>query len=721
MTGFEYLPRPYPYGREPFLVASGEKVAFEARFFSIPAFAAQADKRLFTVSASHPVANVFKLYINRSSNTTVSLEPTISASGYEQGTPHYADVILDIRDQLELAWARHAADSDYTTGDFRVSHLTRQREPYNMASSSRPDVIPGDYTHKESVTLTPSGNELGALGLQDIDIDEVQWQPFARPKKIATLNGMPTEPCFPMALDTNGDIPDMSSLDELRYAQLGLGGSASGGLVITGDALLQGTSVKLLTGSGANITGEGSFSEMVPWALYPSQNKLNLYYPTENSGTITASGRQAIYSTPTPPDEGVHLLNTAETGSSGYLVQNWPGNYHATSGIDRNGKAHNGVHVIDKLIYNLYEGSAGNLNIGRSRLNGKKIFGHFVGTEANSTGKVWGTTLKHSNGDTIYGWGGVLTPNAGGFASSIVSWFTTNKTLSPINWTTRSTSVWQPAAGIFGGPSSTTWTLGDIQSSASRTITFKLYNAWGYMDRIVTPDDDFASFGVKLQDTINYETHIYREGVDPVTGLFAWIELPPPQSPVYTSQALTYYQNTYEVNNFISFFFLRKLNHGMVHVNGEIGYQWSEPPSFGPIPKPTHNRFSLFGSASTKLVPATNYSVVGVSVGSFPSWTIRLHVTTNNQVIVPNQIQINGTFTAISFASNVPMTTSVVDSFGPAVWDPDEGVNYLYFSTLHSPARVYFAKMNTSFVITEINQVDTTDAILSGRPAILSI
>jgi hypothetical protein len=721
MTGFEYLPRPYPYDREPFLVASGEKVGFEGKYFSVPAFAAQVDKRLFTVSASHPVANVFKLYVNRGTNTTISIEPTISASGYERGTPHYENVILDIRNVLQSAWNGHASDSDHSAHDFRICHLDRVHEPYDLANSSRPDVIPGDYVHKESVTLTPSGNELGARGFQDIDIDEVQWQPFSRPKKIATLNGMPFEPCFPMAIDTNGGIPEMSSLDEERFGQLGLGGSASGGLVVTGDVLLQGTSVKLLSGSGAPITNEGQFNQIVPWALYPAQNKLNLYYTTENSGTITALGRQAIYDTPTPDGEGVYLLNTADVGESGCLVQNWPGNYHATSGIDRNGKAHNGVHAVDKLIYNLYEGNAGNLIVGRSVINGKKVFGHFVGTEANSKGVVWAGALKHCDGDTVYGWGGVINPNLGGFAQSSVSWFTTGKTFSPIGWTLRNTSVWQPRAGFFGSPPSTTWTLGDIQATTSRIITYKAYAQWGYMDRVITPDDNFASLGVKKQETITYETHTYQEGTDPATGGFAWVELPPPQSPVFSTQTVTFYENTFQCNNFISFFFLRKLNHGMVNVNGQIGYQWSEPGPFGVPPKPTHNQFSFFGDTSTTLTPPTAYSQSTTVIGFFPSWRILLSVTTNNQVSVPNQIQINGNFSAISFAPDIPITTSVVDKFGPAVWDPEEGVNYLYFSTIHSPTRFYFAKMNTSFVITHINQVDSTDAIMSGRSAVISI
>lgn len=719
MIGFEYLPRPYPYGREPFLVASGEKVGFEGRFFSIPAFAAQADKRLFTVSASHPVANVFKLYVNRGSNTTISLEPTINASGYERGTPHYADVILDIRDVLQSAWAGHALDSDHTAHDFRVCHLERQHEPYNLETSSRPDVIPGDYVHQESITLTPSGNELGAKTILDIDVDEVQWQPFARPKNLGTITGMPFEPCFPMVLKSNGSLPDMSSFDEEKFSELGLGGSVSGGLVITGDGLLQGTTIKLLDGSGASFVGQGTFREMVPWALYPALNQLNLYYTTQNSGTITASGRQAIYNTPTPPDsEGVFLLNVSDAGTSGKLIQNWPGNYYATSGIDVNGKAHNGVHVVDRLIYNLYGAAAGGLHHGRSILNGKKVFAHFVGTETNERGKSYNTSaVRYSNGNTVYGFGGILNPLTGSAPdfSSEVSWFSSNKTFSPLSWTSFLTTVYQPSVGIFGAPNSTNFTLGDINASTARIITRKLYAQWGYIDQVVAPDIDRAELGVKVRETVFFETHVFRE-----TAIGGWEELPPPQSPIFTTQNIVFYRNTYSVNNIFSFFFLRKPNYGFVHVNGNIAVQWGEIAA-GIAVKPVANRFSTIGATSTKLVPATAHSVRIVTIGFFPNWARRLYVTTNNQVEVPDQISISSASTSISFDPSVPMTTSRVDTFGPAIWDPDEGVNYIYFNTIDATPRFYFARMNTSFVITQINQVDSTDAILSGRAAILGI
>src|SRR5688572_32097854 len=130
---------------------------------------------------------------------------------------------------------------------------------------------------------------------------------------------MPYQPCFPMVVKTNGDLPDFSSLDTTRFEQLALGGASSGGMLITGDRLLSGSSYKLLDGSGAVSAGQGSFVQMVPWATYPAQSQLNLYYETQNSGTISASGRQSVYSTAVPANNGVHLLDVSDVGASGNL------------------------------------------------------------------------------------------------------------------------------------------------------------------------------------------------------------------------------------------------------------------------------------------------------------------------------------------------------------------------------------------------------------------
>ena len=219
------------------------------------------------------------------------------------------------------------------------------------------------------------------------------------------------------------------------------------------------------------------------------------------------------------------------------------------------------------------------------------------------------------------------------------------------------------------------------------------------------------------------ETHTFREGIDPVTGQFQWIELPPPESPTYTTQTVKYFADTYNIGNIISFFFNRNLKHGFVHAKGETYIQWSEINGGGLQALPRYGKLAPISSAprGTILIPATSHSSSTHVVGFFPSWKIRLHVVTNNQVIIPGNMAITPAASVdISFHPDVPMTTSRVDTFGPVVWDPATSLHYLYFSTTFN-GRVYFAKMNSSFQIIHINRVETTDVILNGKSAILDI
>jgi hypothetical protein len=709
----EYLSRPYPYSRSPFLVASGEKVAFEGRFFSIPAFAALLDLRLFTTSASHPVATTFKLYINKNSNATVTIEPSLSASGYERGTPHYANVITDIRSTLALAFAKHAADSDHSAQNFLVNHLQRQHIPYNLPASSRPDVIDGDYVHKSPVGVTPTGNELGAKYWQDIDLDEIQYQPFTRPTKLSTLLNIPVQPLFP-AVIKNGSLPSTSTLDDTNFNLLGIGAIASGGMLVTGDVLVNGTTIKAMTGSGASFTTEGTLQQILT-SLFPADGQLNRYYVTAQSGLITCSGRQSLYNPPTASSDQVCLVSVSEAGTSGYLVQHWPGNYYATSGIDRNGKAHSGLHFVDRLIYSLNEVSSNQFAAGRSPINGKKIFGHFGATDTSSLGRQVGGRLKYANNNAVYVYGGVTRPRVTNTTSNF-EWATLDQKLSPASWAISSTTALGPSAGIFGASDSVTWDVADINAATSAgIITYKRYAQFGSMDRVVYPDADKAGDGALTSATITYETHIFREGTDGA-GNFQWIELPPPQSPVFQTQTLNYYANTYECGNLLNNFYGRRPNFGFVNINGQLYIQWSDRISSVNV-LPTCNKFSPVGSTTQVLSPPTNRSVVGVSAGGSH---ITLHVTTNNQIPVPGTIDLSpANVNTITFAAGIPMTSAAIDQFGPAVWDPNASVNYLYFRTL--TGRFFFAKMNTSFVITQINEVDATDTILSGRSAVLSI
>lgn len=731
-SGFELLYRPYPYPREPFRLSAGELVGYEGRFFSIPAFGLLLDKRLFTSAASHPVATPIKLYVNKDAGLSTSIEPSLAASGYEDATPHYADYILDMRDLLEDVVQLHANDSEYSADDFFRAHMERNRSSYDLPNSSASGVSDLDYVHPapaNTVPVAPSSTttssteiELGAQQFQDVDMDEVMWQPFSRPKSPETgPNSIPTKPFFPAALP-NGALPTFSTLDEQKFGELGLNVSASGGVLVTGDALVEGTSIKLLTGSGQSGASEGDFVQNVEWAQFPCGDELNRYYETQNSGCINASGRQAIYEVPAGlSDDLVHLLDVSSAGTSGKLIQNYPANYNATSGIDQNGTAHAGVHTVNRLLYALGEMSANTLAVGRSLINGKKVFGHFGGIETSTKGFSINGRLKYTHGNTVYAYGGITDPFQGiGNNNSLFEWGSFNQQLSPVSWSKSSTSALQPRVGVFGGPNSTTWDVGDIMAASDGVCWFKRYAQWGTMDRMVFPGLDKAGGGSLQQDTISYETHVYREGTDNF-GHFAWVELAPPESPIYSTQTVYYWQDTYSIGNIMTAFYAQKLNHGFVHINGETYIQWS-PITNGVHVLPRTNMFGPISSAarSTRLTPSTTRSVSTAVVGFFPSWKIRLYVTTNNQITVPDSMAISPAASAtISFASNIPMTTSQVSTFGPATWDATTGLNYLYFVT--NGGQYYFAKMNTSFQIVHINRVASTDVILSGRSAILSI
>lgn len=733
---FEFLTRPYPYKREPFQLASGELVTYEGIYYSIPASSLMLDKRLFTNAEDHPVDSTIKLYINRDTGFSSGIEPDDDGEIYQIATPHYADYILDLRALIAEVTALHAADSDHPAQQFFEDHLRRVRATYDLSAH---DISDNAYVHPEPQNTVPSGTtppgasgsvpppgdgfELGAQQVMDIDIDEVQWQVFTRPKNRldATPGVIPTEPIFPAVLP-GGSLPSFTSLDETNLTELALGGATSGGVVVTGDGLATGTSIKLSTASGVSPDGSGVFSEVVPWKLFPCDRELCSYYsPHEDpSGVISALGRQAVYLAPEGLSNGVYMLAvSASTEASGLVVQHYPSNYQATSGIDANGHAHDGVHVIDKLLYNLNSPGGGGTAIGYSPINGKKVFAHWVGSEPASEGETFGSAgPKYQNGSNVFVAGNVTEAADPTFAFSTQNWATTNNLFSPVDWAGLSTSALTPSRGLFGSPASTVYAVADIQAGSTRgVVTRKVYNQWGFIDQLVAPDLDRAQGGQRKDEVINYHTIEYNEGTDPVTGDFAWIKVGESDS----STALVFYENTFVVNNIFSLFFLRRPSNGMVHANGDIYVQWSDKAGIADI-LPRKNFFAQIGQPSTKLSPVTNRTDVTVSIGFFPAWKLVRYVTTNNQVTVPDSINISPAGSEmITFDPDLGFDDTFVTEFGPPVWDPDEGVNYIYFLWDDGNAsRSFFAHMDTDFVIFRINQTDN-EGILSGRMALLSI
>lgn len=717
--GFEFIARPTPYPREPFQLASGELVGFEGRFYSAPAYALLADLRLMRPVASHPVANPFKLYINKDTGLSPSIEPRLDASGYETATPHYAEYVIDCRDAIDTVTALHAGDSEHPASRFKGAHLRRQRAPYDLDNTSASGTSDGDYVHPIPAATVPTGNELGAGYMQDIDLDEVMWQPFTRPKdkKTITSVNVPVEPIFPAVLN-EGSLPTFTALDNQHWDDLGYGAGTSGGLVVTGDRLLAGSSIKLLTGSGQPGVSEGSFKQGVPWALFPSEGEMCRYYEGTESGVfISASGRQAIYNPPVGlASNRIHLLDVSDVGTSGEVIQTYPANFQSSisgvRGSDR--KTHAGVHNVSKLLYNINATSPGFPVAGHSPINGAIVFAHFGGTEVGSKGQTIGVSPRYANGDTLYGYGGILKPHATGFPSttSTVEWFTTDNKFSPLTWNTFNTSALGPAFLPFANALITIYDVGDINFAPNDgVITRKQYALWGFVDSIICPDLDRAQGGQRISRTITYTTYRYFEN-----GVGGWNLAP--GFPTVSSSEFFFYEDTYDVNGIFSFFLFRRgrNNKGWVNVNGNIYFQWSEQGEPG-------HKFIPLGARQSRLEPARSRTSSVSSIGFFPSWKVTLTITTNNQVTVPTTMGFSpGASILLTFAPELGLTISDIRFFGPAVWDPVAGHNYIYFQLqLDRGGTFYFAKFDTNFEIFEMNKVEGTDAILTGRMALLSI
>ena len=414
---------------------------------------------------------------------------------------------------------------------------------------------------------------------------------------------------------------------------------------------------------------------------------------------------------------GVYILAVSDTGdTSGVATQHYPSNYHAISGIDANGHAHNGVHVVDKLIYNLTSQGGDGTMVGYSPINGKRVLTHWVGQEAGSQGESFGGGgVTYNNGDDVFSIGNVTTFNAGN-GTSRQNWATTGATLSPVNWSEITVSNLGPRFSPFTG-TGITYLVVDVQAGSTRgVISRQRYALWGFIDRVISPDSDRSQGGKQKTATVESHTIVYSEGTNQA-GEFEWQKF----DEYDQTTNVVFNENTFTVGNIFSFFFEKKTNNGMVHANGNVFFQWGDRTGSQDV-LPRNNKFASFGQGQSRQVPEKSHSSTTISIGFFPSWKRRLYVTTNNQVTVPTSLSVSpGGSKTITFDPDLDFDASEVESFGPPVWDPDEGTNYLFFRMVISGStRIFFAHMDTNFVIFRFNQTDG-DGFLTGSAALLSI
>lgn len=745
----EFFDRPYSYRREPFKLGVNDLVPYYGDIFSVPASGALLEKRLFTQSQNHPVNTTVRVYINKDANDSFLVEPDQTATHYESGTPHYSEVITDIRDILDESFALMANDSDWSDCDFKAAHLNRVRSGYNL-DNTRASGLPGQclYVHKAPDNTVPTEDELGYLGgFQDIDIDEIQYQPVARPKDGtflgSTLNKrILIEPIFPAILDTTGSSPSLSNADDSYYINQGLGVSSSGGnVLITGDNLIDDSVYRLYSGSGNTHSALGTFQSQVDDAEYPGSSQLSQYYtPSDSSGIVVARGRRGIYGIAVGNiAKGVYILNVGPVNTSGSNINHWPSNYQNTSGVisgpmtasgvdQTQSVTHDGVHVTDKLIYAFSEiGNPGQPIRARSPINGRTIFAHIGPTETNSLGNAFGGF--YNIGDTIYELGRVSRPFTGG-SSSEVEVGSVNKELSPASFTKAITTQLRGLAAINSlyvrRAASTQFIRRDIIApDDTPIISLKTYGLDGNVDQLVIGDDPLFGGG-QLQSFVTITTtRIYA-----VPGVGSQFD-PVLIDTIVTSRVGEFFENTFFLNNIFSFFFFRRANNGFQNVNGQPFFQFTTNVQNNIAQNPINDGFAEIPTTGNfVLTPEDPIKTGTYTVGFFPVWATRRFVSVSTQTLIPGTVTVSpANSKTIDFTSQLQnfITRDNVSRFGPPIWDANEGINYIYFQTVGgfagSPVQgfTYFAKMNTDFEIFEIVRVNSEDAILNGKAGLISV
>lgn len=721
VSGFKFIHRPYPYEREPFLVASGENVPFRDIFFSRPAYGLLADKRLFSLST---VSSPIKLYINKDANNFTSIEPRLDGSGYSQATPHYADYILDLRTLLGDVVTAHANDSTYSADDFFSSHMQRNRESvYDMDNSSASGLSTSEYTH----------DPLGSHYLEDIDMDEIMWQPFSRPGKKNTYQNIPIAPVFPMALP-NGNIPSFTSSDVSTYSKLALNAPGSGGVLVTGDALVPGTVISLVNAPGKLAVSTGSHLENVDWALFPGTDNMDSYGYNEfvnddQIGTVTASGRQAIYENPgTIENDVVLMLNIATPGSSGYLVSNWPANYYATSGVDADGWAHDGVHIIDRVLID--SPVVGKVTVGRSPINGKRVFGHVSSSDQGPNGELVGTLHYYKDGSVIRSFGGLVQQNTN--VSQVYSYGSTPENLSNHTFSQVTTNVFEPRqVNIWGPPVyGSTYNPGRQTSVSDGKPWLMHYALNGTVDKMCYPGQINHGGAAVITGTLN-ATSLKYSRLETAPGVFtSWQPFYPygPGSNETTSTStVKYTENVFDITNWYPAV-SNKVNFGFRRFKNQAHLQYS----LNPIPHPFAYKADYLLNVSNPILEYYTHppqpvltTIQYVSFGAL-NGQIKTVTTFDREFNIPSTLNPSD-IKKIDFEPALGLTNDDnVYRFGPIMHDDQTGENYIYWEGssdggFNSNQQYFFGKINSDAKIYYYNRVPGEDAILGGNPLVLSL
>lgn len=726
--GIEFFERPYRYGRFPFRISVGENVPYSGVFYGQPGFAALTDQRLFTGATSHPVNSPIKMYVNQGASSSIPTEASEIAAGYESGCANYTDYVTDVRDILENVFTVHASDSEHSATAFKIEHLKRQRVSYDLDNTSASGTADDEYVHPKPTATgpVPLGTELGASGIMDIDMDEIEYQPFTRPTKRRTTNiantNVPTEPFYPAVIKTDGFPPLFGEQDKSVLDDLGLNVAGSGARVIrvTGDRLLENTSFKAMTaGSGSPVAATGTYAQALPWELFPAQNEMCRYIEgSDPLATVTASGRRALYNIPVL-SEGVYLTTVSEdTATSGNQVQHWPKDWCSISGLSVPSgiEYHDGLYVEDRLLYDLRGLNPNQTVGGRSLQNGRLVFGHVAGPEANTLGRtIEGGDLSFAFEDKVYSHAGELSFEdillggnpAYGTQISVrrhtLSWATSEQSLSPVGFTTSTTTALDGSMGLRA------ITPGQTNGKAFGILL--TYILWGFIDiwingsaPTVVPGHNLVNFVTTVQE--------YKEGF--IGGQPAFVPTGPP---VTTTRPWAYYPDAWNMNNFFSFFITRHSFNSMCNASNKASFHFGD--AVGGTAGRFHRLVAFPSAFFTRLTPAQTSTFRCYSIGFFPSWKLLCTLTTiSPQVEVPTTMNFRQEQFLVA-PGFTHFTDNQVKEYGVPYWDDVNEVNYLY--VLDENDQWWFCKMDSDYLIYEANHVEATDAIIRGPIGILSL
>lgn len=203
--------RPYHYNRYPFVVGSDGEVGYSGIQFEEAMFAIVAEIDLYSPKTGSD--RYFNKYLT--STLKYQFEPTSSGAQLDgtstdnlpdtSGTPgcvNFKNYILDLRTKVSGLFAEMVIDSDYSEDAIREDY-------FKSYFYSTPSGAVYNWNH--------NGDELGSSGnIYDIDLNEVQYQPYIRGAKFKDSTSALTpmravSPIVPMFCTRTGGFPTVTS------------------------------------------------------------------------------------------------------------------------------------------------------------------------------------------------------------------------------------------------------------------------------------------------------------------------------------------------------------------------------------------------------------------------------------------------------------------------------------------------------------------------------